>query len=134
MTKKELEQIYYIDREIKMWDKVLKDIKEQSAIGGYHITNVTERKIESSKVENIDIQIEEAESKIKKLLEKLYKQQQSILDYIDSIGDSMIRQIIFLRCISQLSWNAVADEVGGGNTEDSVRMRFNRFLKTLNVG
>lgn len=49
--------------------------------------------------------------------------------YIASINDSHIRRIINLRIIEGLSWNAVAAKLGGGNTEDSVRMAFERFLK-----
>ena len=34
-----------------------------------------------------------------------------------------------LRIVDNLSWNKVADRIGGGNTEDSVRMSFNRFME-----
>ena len=50
-------------------------------------------------------------------------------EFIASIEDSHIRRIINLRFIENLSWNKVADRIGGGNTEDSVRMAFNRFME-----
>ena len=129
MTKKELEQIYSINREIKMWQNALRDVKEQSIVKTNCISNMPGGGSNYSMVEKIAIQIEEIENKISHLLVRLYKQQQFILDFIDSIEDSTMRQIVFLRCVSMLSWNTVADEVGGGNTEDSVRMRYNRFFK-----
>ena len=49
-------------------------------------------------------------------------------EFIASISDSHIRRIISLRIVDNLSWNKVADRIGGGNTEDSVRMSFNRFM------
>lgn len=49
-------------------------------------------------------------------------------EFIASINDSHIRRIINLRIVDGLSWNEVADKIGG-NTEDSVRMAFNRFMK-----
>ena len=50
-------------------------------------------------------------------------------EFIASIEDSHIRRIINLRFIENLSWNKVADRIGGGNTEDSVRMALNRFME-----
>lgn len=50
-------------------------------------------------------------------------------EFIAGIEDSRMRRIINLRYIENLSWNKVADKIGGGNTEDSIRMAFNRFMK-----
>ncbi len=50
-------------------------------------------------------------------------------EFIASVDDSRMRRIINLRCIEGYSWNKVADYIGGGNTEDSVRMAFNRFME-----
>lgn len=50
-------------------------------------------------------------------------------EFIASIEDSRMRRIINLRYIENLPWNKVADKIGGGNTEDSIRMAFNRFMK-----
>lgn len=49
-------------------------------------------------------------------------------EFIHSLEDSHMRRIINLRVIEQLSWNKVADRMGGNNTEDSVRKAFDRFL------
>ena len=50
-------------------------------------------------------------------------------EFIASVDDSRMRRIINLRFIENLSWNKVADRIGGGNTEDSIRMAFNRFME-----
>lgn len=49
--------------------------------------------------------------------------------FISSVKDSHMRRIISLRVVDGLSWNKVADRIGGGNTEDSIRMSFNRFME-----
>ena len=49
-------------------------------------------------------------------------------NFISSINDSHIRRIVNLRVVEGLSWRKVADRIGG-NTEDSVRMTFERFMK-----
>jgi hypothetical protein len=48
-------------------------------------------------------------------------------EFITSVSDSHIRRIINLRVIEGLSWNQVAMRIGG-NTEDSVKKAFYRFM------
>ena len=48
--------------------------------------------------------------------------------FIASIKDSHIRRIVNLRVIDGLSWNEVARKIGG-NTEDSVKKAFYRFME-----
>lgn len=50
-------------------------------------------------------------------------------EFIASVKDSHIRRIISLRIIDGLSWNKVADRIGGGNTEGSVKMAFQRYMQ-----
>lgn len=49
--------------------------------------------------------------------------------FIRGIKDSHIRRIVSLRVVSGMSWNEVADNMGGGNTEGSVKMAFQRFME-----
>lgn len=49
-------------------------------------------------------------------------------EFIASVDDSRMRRIITLRFIDNLSWNKVADRIGGGNTEGSIKMAFQRFM------
>ena len=58
------------------------------------------------------------------LLETLNK----VEEFITNISDSHIRRIVNLRVVDGLSWGEVARRIGG-NTEDSVRMAFNRFIE-----
>ena len=66
--------------------------------------------------------------KLESRYENLVKVTNDVLDFIDSVDDSRMRLIISYRIIEGYSWNEVADAIGGGNTEDSVRMAFNRFM------
>ncbi len=47
--------------------------------------------------------------------------------FISTVKDSHMRRIITLRVVDGLTWNQVADKIGG-NTEDSVRKAFERFM------
>lgn len=59
----------------------------------------------------------------------LLRKTNEVEEFIASIDDSRMRRIINLRFIENFSWNKVADHIGGGNTEDSIRMAFNRFME-----
>lgn len=50
-------------------------------------------------------------------------------EFIASVDDSRMRRIITLRFIDNLSWNKVADRIGGNNTEDSAKKAFYRFME-----
>ena len=66
---------------------------------------------------------------LQELEEKILVDINEIECFIATINDSHIRRIIRMRAVDGMTWNEVADRLGGGNTEDSVRMAYNRFLK-----
>ena len=49
--------------------------------------------------------------------------------FLNTVNDSYIRRIITFRYIDHMPWNRVADRIGGGNTEDSVRKALDRYLE-----
>lgn len=82
------------------------------------------------------IDYEDYNRRIRRLQRQLNRRVEELLDlvdetneYIESIEDSLIRQIIALRYINGLTWEQVAASIGGNNTADSVRMLCDRFLK-----
>lgn len=70
---------------------------------------------------------------LEKLETQLIKDLNKVEEFIASINDSHIRRIVNLRVVEGMSWNKVADKIGGGNTEDSVRMAFERYIKSCSV-
>ena len=63
-----------------------------------------------------------------KLVEISYVERE-ILEYINTIDDSLIRQIMIHRHIELKSWVQVANAIGGNNTAESVRKMHDRFLQ-----
>ena len=49
-------------------------------------------------------------------------------EFLASVNDSHIRRIITLRVVDGLSWNEVADRIGGGNNENSVKKAYHRYM------
>lgn len=100
MTKNDLMQIYYLDKEIESWIQDTKYVKD----------GAKKRQIE-------------------KRLSELREKRQEVVNFIMAIDDPQTRLIVKLRCFNLLSWNAVADRIGGMNSEYTVKKRFYRFLE-----
>lgn len=93
------------------------NVKTEGYIG---LTNISANYLSSA--------IKKEMQKLEGRYEKLLKVTSDVMDFIDSINDSHIRMIVTYRIIENYSWNQVADAMGGGNTENSVKQAFCRFM------
>ena len=57
------------------------------------------------------------------------QQIEEIEEFINSLTDPLIRQIVLLRVADGRTWRDIAQIIGGDNSEDSIRMMFNRSVK-----
>lgn len=94
------------------------NVKTSGYVG---LTTISERHLSS--VINNEIK------KLELRYEKLLQVTNDTMDFIESIEDSRMRMIVTYRFIENYSWNQVADAIGGGNTEDSVKKAFYRFME-----
>lgn len=112
MTKEKLMEVYYIQKEINSWQEELEKMEEEEK----HSAKKSEQRAR-------------LEQKIKRKVAELERIKNEVTSYILDIDDCQTRLIFKLRCLNLLSWNAVADRVGGMNSEDSVKKRFYRYLE-----
>lgn len=130
MTRDELEQIYYLSRELRVLERELERICGQSLIQSpqpfaSHGSGV------SDKVGRLAQKRVDTEQLIRDKKAEIQHQRDKALEYIYSIPDSLTRQVVYFRCLSLMSWKRVAYEVGGNNTPDGVRMLYNRFMDKI---
>ena len=130
MTKPELEQIYYLNRELKMWETELERVRCKSLVGSPLPSNSHGSGV-SDKVADRAERIIELENRIIAKRDEIQRLRDEAVEYIYSIPDSLTRQIIYYRCVSLMSWRRVAYEVGGYNTAESVRQIYSRFMRDL---
>lgn len=111
MNKTELKQIYYLNREVRMWQRELERLECNSL--------ARKRKPGSG------------EQDIKKIVEGKLKEievrRAKIMEYINGIDDSYVRQIVYYRNVALMSWEQIADELGGSG--ESHRKAYERFVK-----
>ena len=130
MTKPELEQIYYLNRELKMWETELERVRCKSLVGSPLPGNSHGSGV-SDKVADRAERIIELENRIVAKRDEIQRLRDEAVEYIYGIPDSLTRQIVYYRCVSLMNWRRVAYEVGGNNTPDGVRMIYNRFMDQI---
>lgn len=128
MTKQDLEQIYYLSKELKMWERELERLKARSLVQS-PVPHAGMSGGISDKVADRAERLLELESRISAKREEIQQLRDEAVEYIKDIPDSLTRMIIYYRCVSLMSWRRVAYEVGGSNTEESVRKVYTRFFE-----
>ena len=137
MTKKELSQLRYLSSEIELLKKQIEDAEYAIEVasdvveGSNHEWPYEPRKfhVEGVAIPDYEKRLQHLKNKLQRRTEELIDKREELEDYIATVPDSLIRQILTLRYINGLSWHQVAQHIGGGNTADSVRMAHNRFLR-----
>jgi hypothetical protein len=129
LTREELKQIYYLNKEVKMWQRELDRLQCKSLVKGQEITGMPHVPGISDKVGEIATAMADIEAIIRGKLAEIQIQRKKIMEYINNIDDSIARQVIFLRCVSNLSFYDIAKELGDGYTYDAVRQIYYRRLK-----
>jgi len=130
MKKEELKQIYYLNQEIEMWREELNVIKGKSLVKGQEITGMPRGSNgPADTVGNLATEVANIEFVIEGKLREIQLQRKKIMDYINEIEDSLMRQIMFYRHISLMSWKVAAKSIGGGNTDDGIRKMHDRFVE-----
>ena len=132
MTIKELYSLYYIEQEIKEYELKIVELRELATNISPNYTGMPGAQTVSDKVGNAVTAIVEYTQMLENAIQEKIEQSIKINAYILDVEDPQLRQIMFLRFVKRLSWQAVANRIGGGNTADGVRMRCNRYVKNKN--
>ena len=133
MTTKELSQLYYLNREIGDCKKRLRELEMQRGVSAQNMDGMPHAKgVTKSQVEQLAAEIVDLKAIIHAKQIECIHERNRLERYIEDIPDSLTRQIFRYRFADCLSWEVVADQCGGDNTGDSVRMRCYRYLKDQN--
>lgn len=130
MTRERLSQIYYLEKEQKMWEEKLRELEAASLIKGQEITGMPFANTgeTSDKVMSLVVRKQTIATIIEEIQERIDEQKEEIYEYINTIDDSLLRQIVVYRCVSCMNWVQVAIRIGGGNTAESVRKIYERSI------
>lgn len=128
LTVKEMSQLYYLNREIEHLQRQLEELECLAEGTTQVITGMPHGSGTSDKVGRYAVRIADLRSMIDNRKARCWDELHRLNAYIDGVEDSLTRQILTLRYVNGMSWQQVADSVGGANTEDSVKKICYRYL------
>lgn len=129
MTNKELRQLYWLNKEIERDEERLRELYAAATDTSCKITGLPHAPGTIDKTA-LAVEIAYLKQVIEDKLKRCYAEYNKIMEYINGVDDSYIRQIMTLRYIHGMSWQKIAHQMGGGNTGDGVRKACQRYLQS----
>lgn len=129
MTKKELSELYWLNREIEEEQRKLNELKAAATDCTAKITGLPHVAGTHDKIGDLSILIAEQKDLIELKVRQSVIEYNRLNRYITSVPDAQMRTILSLRYVNGLSWQQIASSIGGGNTADGIRKKHDRFLK-----
>ena len=112
MTKKELSQLFWLNKEIGELQKELRNLETSFYSSPF-----------------INWEIKDLKGLIALKLKQVQKQRYKLEQFIDGIEDSQVRLIFRLRHVNGLYWEQIGNEIG--YSKDGVRKRYLREMRRL---
>lgn len=128
MTLKELSQLYYLNREIEMDQRRLRELEGRALPGAQGITGMPHGSGVADIVGHYAAEIADLRGIIEAKYQQCLYERSRLERYIADIDDSLIRQIFINRFVNGLPWSQVAACIGGGNKAGGVSMMCYRYL------
>ncbi len=137
MTRQKLKQFRHLKREIELLQEQIVHLEAEIVTDkvrgslSHHPWTETSFKITGFDREELGQKMERLKRKMQRRVDDLLELRTEIIEFVESIDDSLLRQVIILRHVNGLSWEQVAAEIGSGTTWNSLRMMHDRFLDGL---
>ena len=125
MTNKQLSQLHYLKKEIKMHQERLIELNALAEIKSSAITGMPMSKSISDRIGYSVIKIISIKDALSKLCEEL-------TDYIENVDDPIIRMILTYRYVNNFSWEKTASKIGGRNRVSGLKKRLYRYFRKEN--
>ena len=130
MTIKELSQFYWLNKEIAHYEEPLEVLYAKASNTTPVLTGMPHAPGVSDKVGKCAAEIADQREKLETARARCIEERDRLMAYIELIPDSLTRQIFMLRFADCLSWDEVAESIGGGNTGGSVKQRVFRYINS----
>ena len=128
MTLQELSQHYALRKQLRKDEEILLSLRAAAEPGAQVITGMPHASGAYDRVGDLATEIAEMQLCIDKLRAQVEREAAAIALWIDGIRDDQTRMIFRLRFLRGLPWHRVAEVIGGGNTEASVKSSCYRYL------
>lgn len=159
MTVKELSNLYRLNREVELNirqlekleaerdrdEELLQELRQTMGdVSSPELSDMPKAHTVGSPTESAVLRIAQLESNIQNKRDAVLNtrvlistrqtlcllERKRLEEYINTVEDSLLRQIFTLRFVNCLPWEQVAFAIGGGNKGESMRQACYRYLKT----
>ena len=131
MDKKTLYRLFYLPKVIEQKRREIRRIEERLGIKSPSLTGMPHGSGVHDKIGEGVPELVDKKNELEELIRGYRAEEDAINRWIDNIEDIQINLIMSLRFRERRSWHDVADEVGGMNTDDSVRKMVDRYLERI---
>ena len=137
MTVKELSQLYWLQREIDLDMKRLRELEAAAASPkGQKVDDMPRSPGHDDALARMVAEIVDLQAIIEAKRQKCIRERNRLERYISGIDDSLTRQVFLYRFVDGLSWIDVASRItcdsGKDHTEYAVKKRCYRYLREQN--
>jgi len=128
VTVKELQQLFYLDKMIKLELDRLEELRASLDLHSPGLSDMPKAPGVRDKIGDVVPEIVDQAKRIEKNIQIYQKKKERLVRYIDSVPFVRVKMIMTLRYVDQKSWQEVADIIGGRETEYSVKKVVYRYL------
>lgn len=128
MNRGELNELYWLTKEIEDLQNRLQELEETNGIGSSKMGDGIHGSEVSNPVEKVAMKKLQLKNRIAENMLVILEQKEKIERYVETIPDSQIRTIIRLRNIDLMSWEAIGKFMG--LDRKTVAKKYNGFLKS----
>ena len=130
MTLHELNEHYRLRRDLARAMQLRDSLREAVVPGAQALTGMPRAPGYRDKLGDLTAEIVDVSRDIDRLKMQISAQEKAISAFVQGIDDPFVRTVFTLRFLRMMTWDDVADTVGGGNTRASVSSICYRYLKT----
>lgn len=128
MTKQELSQLYYLNREIEQLKKRIAELESAATSTTQPITGMPHVSVIADKPGKFAAEIADLKELLELNLKKCFYELNRLNRYIESVEDVQMRVILSLRYVNGLGWQQIAFSIGE-HDEQYPRRKHNAFLR-----
>lgn len=129
MDKKTLYRLFWLNKMIDQKNRDIRRIMERLTSVSPSLTGMPHTGGVHDKIGEGVAELVDKKRELEAVLRGYIEEEARISSWIDSVEDLQVQLAITLRFRERMSWNEVADQLGGGNTEDSCRKLVDRYLE-----
>ena len=129
MDKKTLYRLFYLPKVIHQKRREIQRIEERLTAMSPNLSGMPHGGGAHDKLGEGVPELVDKKNELQEMIRGYEAERDQIEAWIDGIDDLQIQLLMSLRFKEKMSWNQVADEAGGINTEDSCRKMIDRYLE-----